>query len=123
VTCALEDEPLQPDQEHARQDRAATNRCLHELFAKLTAQQVGSVGGGQRFSSHPLVAAATAKLIGACAQWFGQAESAPLEGAVNMLLQTLPNPEVRDRHLHAWADTLLRWQAAVTTECRLFPQL
>lgn len=103
---------MQQDQDHARQDRAATNRCLHELFAKLTAQQGASVDGGQRFSSHPLVAAAKARLVGACAQWFGQAESAPLEGALNLLLQMLPTPEVQYHHLHACAVTCLHRQQA-----------
>lgn len=84
-----------PDQQHLAQDRATTNRCLHELFMKLTAQPEAANGsGGQRFSSHPFVAAATARLIGACAQWFAQAEGAPLEGALNLLLQMLSNLEV-----------------------------
>lgn len=87
---------MAPDQQHLAQDRAATNRCLHELFVKLTAAQPAAANGsgGERFGSHPLVAAATAKLIGVCALWFAQSEGAPLEGALNLLLRMLSNPEV-----------------------------
>jgi len=91
VPRALEDGQLPPTQQ---QDRAATNQYLQELFAALTSPTSAADGGGHCFRGNAFVAAATAKLVGACATWFAHAPGAPLEGALNLLLHTLPVLEV-----------------------------
>ncbi|KAI3438234.1 hypothetical protein D9Q98_000671 [Chlorella vulgaris] len=88
---------------------AEDRRQTGELLAKLFARVCSSEGGGSMLGSHPLLAAATCRLVERYSAWFGRAGGeVPLQGAFQLLLAALPIPAASHVAAQAFQQLCLR---------------
>mmetsp|Transcript_17088 Transcript_17088/g.51068 ORF Transcript_17088/g.51068 Transcript_17088/m.51068 type:complete len:994 (+) Transcript_17088:167-3148(+) len=102
-----------PSEDNA--DAVATTRYLADLFSALAS----GTGAASRHGDHPEVAAAAARVVAACSDWFAAERAAPLEAVMTMLLRSLSVPQAARPAARAFRSLCLKCSGHLATPASL----